>query len=108
MIELRLFMVQRLTAAAMVPLIVVHVIVIYYATANGLTAADILNRTRGSFGWSVFYAAFVVLASAHAAIGVRGVLKDWTRLRGLSLEAAMLAFGLVLLALGLRAVSAVV
>lgn len=106
--DFRLFMVQRLTAAAMVPLIAVHLVTIYHASSHGLSAADILARTRGSVGWSLFYSAFVVLASAHAAIGVRAVLREWTRLPERALDIAMWAFGLVLFGLGLRAVAAVV
>ena len=48
---------QRVTAALMVPLILVHLAVIFYATRSGLTAADILARTRGSVVWALNYGA---------------------------------------------------
>jgi fumarate reductase subunit C len=48
-----------------------------------------------------------VLAAAHGAIGLRVVVSEWTGLRGISLEVFMLAAGLLLAALGLRAVYAV-
>jgi fumarate reductase subunit C len=105
---LRLYILQRLTAALMVPLIVAHLVVIFYATSHGLSAADILSRTRGSTAWALFYGSFVVLAAVHGAIGVRSVLADWTTLRGAALDALMWGFGLLLLALGLRAACAVV
>ena len=38
--NVRLYVWQRLTAALMVPLVVVHVAVIFYATRKGMTAAD--------------------------------------------------------------------
>jgi fumarate reductase subunit C len=104
---LRLYILQRLTAALMVPLIVAHLIVIFYATSGGLSAADVLSRTRGSTAWAAFYGTFVVLAAVHAAIGLRSVLADWTALRGAKLDALVWGFGLLLLALGLRAVYAV-
>ena len=44
----------------------------------------------------------------HGAIGVRAVASEWTRLRGYGLDALMWGFGLILAALGLRAVAAVV
>ena len=43
--NVRLYVWQRATAAVMVPLIAVHLAVIFYATRNGLTAVDILGRT---------------------------------------------------------------
>lgn len=106
--DMRLYVVQRLTAALMAPLILVHLIVIYMATAKGLTAADILSRTRGSFAWGTFYGLFVVLVAAHAAVGVRVVLREWTGLSPAARDGVMWTVGLALLALGLRAVLAVV
>ena len=44
----RLYLLQRLTAALMVPLIAAHIVTIIYATRHGLSAAEILSRTRGS------------------------------------------------------------
>ena len=66
----------------MVPLILVHLLIIFYATRTGISAENILSRTQGNIGWAVYYGAFVVLASVHGAIGVRTVLREWTRLRG--------------------------
>ena len=105
-------MVQRLTAALMVPLIIGHLAVIFYASHKGLAAADILSRTKGSIGWALFYGVFVVAASVHGAIGVRTVASEWTP-RSVScntraLDFFMWAFGLGLAFLGLRAVAAVV
>ena len=105
---LRLYLLQRLTAALMVPLIALHIWLIYYATAGGLTAADILSRTRGSTGWGAYYATFVVLASVHAAIGVRNVLADWSRLDEPGLDCVAWLFAVVLMSTGFRAVAAVV
>jgi len=103
----RLYILQRLTAALMLPLIVAHIATIVYATRHGLSATDILSRTRGSLAWASFYGAFVLLAATHGAIGLRVVVSEWTGLRGLALEVFMLAAGLLLAALGARAVYAV-
>ena len=110
--HIRLYFLQRLTAMLMLPLIVGHLLVVFYATRKGIAAAEILGRTRGSLGWGLYYGAFVVLASVHGAIGLRAVLREWGP-RGLArnsrgLDLAMFACGGVLLALGLRAVAAVV
>ena len=106
--NLRLYLWQRGTAALLAPLLLVHLAVIFYATRQGLTAADILARTRGSLAWALFYGAFVAAAAIHASIGLRTILAEWGRLRGRGLDIASLAFGALLLILGLRAVAAVV
>ena len=106
--SLRLYILQRLTAALMLPLIVVHIATIVYATRHGLSAAEILGRTRGSLAWASFYGLFVLLAATHGAIGLRVVVSEWTGLRGIALEVFMLAAGLLLAALGARAVYAVI
>lgn len=108
MTEMRLYILQRVSAALMVPLIVIHLVVIYYATAKGLTAADILSRTRGSFAWAAFYTVFVVLAAVHGAIGLRVILREWTGLSQSARDGAAWTFALALVLLGLRAVYAVV
>ena len=71
--NVRLYVLQRATAALMAPLLLIHLGVIFYASSHGLSAADILARTRGSLLWGAFYAAFVVAAATHAAIGVRTI-----------------------------------
>ncbi len=91
-----LYVWQRATAALMVPMIVVHIAIIFYATRHGLGAADILARTGGSIGWGAFYALFVAAASIHAAIGVRNVLAEWSRLGDRSAGIAASAFGVAL------------
>jgi fumarate reductase subunit C len=106
--NVRLYLWQRLTAAIMVPLLLVHIAVIFYATRQGLTASDILMRTRGSIAWAVFYGAFVAAAAIHASIGLRSILIEWTALTRTSAGLASLCFGAPLLALGGRAVVAVV
>ncbi len=105
---LRLYLAQRLSAAVMLPLILVHLGTILYAVDAGLTAAEILARTRGSIFWGVFYGLFVAAAAVHAAIGLRSVLGEWTQLKGRSLDGAALVFGLLVAGLGARAVYAVV
>lgn len=110
--NVRLYTLQRLTAALMLPLIVGHLIVIFYASHKGLSAADILGRTRGSLGWGLYYVTFVLAASIHGGIGVRSVMREWgPRKLGYDergLDLVMWAFGVALAVLGLRAVAGVV
>lgn len=103
-----LYLAQRLTALILAPLVLAHLVLILIAVEGGLTAGEILGRTRGSVGWAVFYGLFVLAAAVHAPIGLRNVIQEHTRWRGRSLDAVMLALGLVLAGLGGRAVFAVV
>ncbi len=105
--NLSLYLWQRSTAALMAPMLLVHLVVIFYATRHGLTAADILGRLRGSLAWGGFYALFVIAASIHAGIGIRNVVAEWSPLSGRAAGIAALVFAVILCALGLRAVMAV-
>ncbi len=102
-----LFLAQRATAAILAVAVAVHIVTILYAIRGGLTAGEILARTQGGTAWLAFYAVFVVAAAIHAPIGLRNVLREWTRWRGPSLGYAMLGFSALLLVLGFRAALAV-
>lgn len=108
MIEARLYLLQRATAALLAPLVIVHLALIVYAVRGGLTAAEILARTQGSLGWAAFYGLFVLAVAVHAPIGLRAILREATNWSGTAANGAAVAFGLLLLGLGLRAVWAVV
>lgn len=105
--ELKLYMAQRLTAMFMVPFILIHLGLIIYATRDGISAAEILGRTRGSIGWMLFYGLFVVAASIHGTIGIRNIISEMLSWRGRSLELLMGAVAIGLMGIGLRAVWAV-
>jgi fumarate reductase subunit C len=105
--EVALWVAQRATAAVLAVCVLVHLVTIVYAVRHGLSAAEILGRTRGSFGWGVFYGVFVVAAAIHGAIGLRTVASEWLGARGDVLEVGMTLAGLALTVLGLRAVYAV-
>lgn len=106
--ERRLFVLQRLTAMVLAPLVLVHLGLVLVAIRGGLTAAEILARTQGSVGWALFYGLFVVTVAVHAPIGVRNVLREWTGLPRGAVDLLALGFGVLLLVIGLRAVWAVV
>ena len=107
MLNLRLYMFQRITALLMAPLVLGHLAVMIYAIQGGLSAAEILGRTQGSVLWFLFYGTFVVAVSIHGAIGLRAVAHEWGGLKGTALEVFMWATGLGLFAMGARAVLAV-
>jgi fumarate reductase subunit C len=105
--ETRLWIAQRASALVLALCVLVHLIVIVYAMRGGLSAAEVLGRTRGNAGWLAFYGVFVLAAAVHAPIGVRAVCMEWLGWRGRSLSIAVHLLALALAALGLRAAWAV-
>jgi len=99
-----LWVAQRLTAAILALCVVVHLATIIFAVQGGLTAAEILGRTRGNTAWLAFYATFVVAAAIHAPIGLRPVLGEWLKWRGISREVFLVFFAYTLLWFGMQAV----
>ena len=102
-----LFIAQRFSAAVLAFAVAVHLATILYAVRGGLTAGEVLARTRDNGWFLAFYVVFVVAVAVHAPIGLRNVLREWTSWRGRSLDIALALFALVLLLLGLRAALAV-
>jgi fumarate reductase subunit C len=105
--ETRLWIAQRASAGVLALCVVVHLIVIIYAMRGGLSAAEILGRTRGNAGWLAFYALFVLAAAVHVPIGLRAICSEWLGWRGRSLSVAVHLLAVALAVLGLRAVWAV-
>lgn len=108
MIGVRLYLAQRISAIVMAPLVIGHIAVMIYAVQNGLTAEEILGRTRGSLWWGAFYGLFVAAVSIHAAIGLRSIAYEWGRLPARWLDPLTWAVGILLALMGARAVFAVV
>ena len=106
--ESDLYVAQRLTAILLAPLVLIHLAVIVYAVQDGLSATEILARTRSSGVWAWFYSVFVIAAALHGTIGLRSVAAEFLSWRGRSLDLAAACFGLSLIVLGARAVAAVV
>ena len=106
--NVRLYIWQRATAALMVPLVLIHIAVIFYATRQQITAADILSRTHGSPVWASYYALFVAAVSIHASIGVRNVLPEWSPLSERRAGQIAIIFGVLLALLGAHAIFALV
>ncbi len=108
MLDVRLYLAQRITALVMAPLVIGHLAVMIYAVQGGLSGAEILARTQGSVLWALFYGAFVLAAAIHAAIGIRAIAYEVAGIKGTALNLLSLGFGALLLVMGLRAVAAVV
>ncbi|MDQ3026856.1 MAG: succinate dehydrogenase [Pseudomonadota bacterium] len=106
--EVKFWVMQRATAVILALCVVVHLATIIYAVRGGLSAGEILGRTRGSLAWGTFYTVFVLAAAVHGAIGLRNIAAEWLGWRGDAAEVAVTVVAVALTMLGLRAVVAVV
>jgi len=98
-----LFVAQRATAFVLAFAVAVHLATIIYAERGGLTAAEILARTQGNGWFLALYLVFVTAVAIHAPIGLRNVVREWSRWRADSLDLALAAFSILLLILGVTA-----
>ncbi len=101
------YLLQRASAMVMAPLVVLHIVLIIYAIHGGLTAEEILSRTRGSMTWGAIYLVFVIAAVVHAGIGVRNLAREWLRTSHVIVDLCAFMFACLLMTLGVRAVIAV-
>ena len=108
MLELRLYLAQRISAMLLAPLVLLHLGTMIYAIQGGLDAEEILARTRGSLFWGGAYGLFVVAVAVHAAVGLRNVAREWFGFGGAAPGVLAWAAFALLLGLGLRAVAALV
>ncbi len=106
-LEAWLYILQRLSALVMVPLVVVHLVVIIIAVQNGLSAQEILARTQASSAWPLLYGLFMAAAALHGAIGLRAVVRESLPRHRVLSDMAALIFVAVVLLLGFRAVAAI-
>jgi fumarate reductase subunit C len=102
--EARLWAAQRASAMVLAVCVLVHLATIVSAVRGGLSAAEILGRTRGNVAWFSFYALFVAAVAIHAPIGLRTIFAEWLGWRGRSLDIAAALFAAVIAAAGLRTV----
>ena len=105
--QVLLWVAQRVTAMVLALCVVAHLVTMIYAVRHGLSAAEILGRTRGNYAWLAFYTVFVAAVAIHAPIGMRTILSETFDLRGTVLDVMMLATGVALALWGWRAVLAV-
>lgn len=107
MLDIRLYMAQRISAMIMAPLVFLHIGMMIYAIQGGLSSEEILGRTQGSIFWMLNYGIFVAAASLHAAIGLRVIVHETTGLRGIALSALTWSGFGIFFYMGARAVTAV-
>lgn len=99
---------QRISAMVLALCVVVHLAVMVYAVRGGLSAAEILGRTQGSWSFGLFYAVFVIACAVHVPVGLANIAREWWGVGASTALWGARLFGLLLLFTGLRAVWAVV
>jgi len=102
-----LWILQRASAAVLALCVSVHLVTIVYAVRGGLSAAEILARTRGNNAWLAFYSLFVLAVAVHAPIGLRAIAIEWLGWRGRSRDVCAFLFAAALAWMGMRAILAV-
>ncbi len=99
---------QRISAMVLTLCVLVHLGGMIYAVRGGLSAAEILGRTQGNWAFGLFYAVFVIACTVHVPVGLANVAREWWGLGERAARVLSLAFALLLLVAGMRAVFAVV
>jgi len=99
----QLWRLQRVSAMLLALGVIVHLVTIMIAVRGGLSAAEILGRTRGNEAWLTFYAVFALAAGLHGAIGLRAIAAEWLGWRGRGFDLAWVGLGFVTAAFGIRA-----
>ena len=95
---------QRISAMVLALCVVVHVAGMIYAVRGGLSAAEILGRTRGNLAFAAFYATFVLACVVHVPIGLTKICEEWLSMSRFLAVTTSKLFAIMILFLGLRAV----
>lgn len=103
-LQTRLWVAQRVSAVVLAVTVLVHLATMIYVIHGGLTAAQILSRTRGSVGWLLLYGTFVTAVAVHGPIGLRNVLTEWGVLAPRPAAVLCALFAVLIAVLGWRAV----
>lgn len=102
--QARRWYLSRISAMVLAACVVVHLATIIYAVQGGLTAAEILGRTRGNLGFAAFYGVFVLACAVHVPIGLEAIAREWLRVPAAAARGLAWALATLLAVAGLRAV----
>tara|TARA_R110002049_G_scaffold86285_1_gene219511 strand:+ start:611 stop:958 length:348 start_codon:yes stop_codon:yes gene_type:complete len=100
-----LYRLQRYSAMVLAPLVVIHIGLILMAARTHPTPATVLEQFQAQPLWPLFYLIFVLAITVHVPIGLWQI---WRSIEALPTWLGALlstCFALILLLLGLRALS---
>jgi fumarate reductase subunit C len=106
--QVRLWYWGRISSMVLAFCVLVHLAVIIYAVRGGLSGAEVLARTHGSWAFGLFYAVFVLACAVHAPLGLARIVREELGWSDRTVNLLASAFALLLLVLGLRSVYGVV
>jgi fumarate reductase subunit C len=99
---------MRISSMVLAACVLVHLVTIVYAVRGGLSAAEILGRTRGSVTFAAFYGVFVLACAVHVPVGLEAIVREWFGAGARAARAVAWIAALAIVVLGLRAVWGVV
>jgi len=102
-LQAKLWYAQRISAMVLGICVAIHLVIIFYAIRDGLTAQEILGRTQGNVLFAFFYEIFVLACFVHAPIGMANILQEIFPNSGLARPIAWI-LALLILILGTTAV----
>ena len=102
--QARRWYLSRISAMVLAICVVAHLATIIYAVQGGLTAAEILARTRGNLLFASFYAAFVLACAVHVPVGLEAIAREWLRVPAGAARGLAWAVAALIAVMGLRAV----
>lgn len=106
-VQARRWVAQRVSAMVLAALLLVHLGVMVYAVRGGLSAAEILARTRGNWVVAAYYASLVAACAVHVPTGLANIATEWWGAAPGRARLGANALAVLLLVLGWRAVYAV-
>ena len=106
--EARLWYWQRVSAMVLALCVLVHLATIIYAVRGGLSAGEILARTRGSFLFGAFYIVFIAACAVHVPIGLAAILEEWFRMPRRVARFVAVLYAAVAIGFGVAALEGVV
>lgn len=102
-LQAKLWYAQRISAMVLGICVAIHLLIIFYAIRDGLSAHEILGRTQGNVLFAIFYEIFVLACFVHAPIGLANILHESFPRNGLAKPLSWL-LALLILVLGTSAV----
>ncbi len=72
-LQAKLWYYQRISAMVLTLCVAIHLIIIYYAIQDGLSAGEILARTRGNLAFALFYEIFVLACNIQSGFLIRAL-----------------------------------
>lgn len=75
-LQAKLWYAQRISAMVLGLCVAIHLLMIFFAIRDGLSAQEILGRTQGNIPFAIFYEIFVIACFVHAPIGLANILQE--------------------------------